>query len=77
MGDWGGQDTPPYYTEAEMEIAEQMGKRAAKIGSHFTVALGDNFYGLGVKNVDDPRFQETFEVRSLYSYLIDCTNYIN
>lgn len=62
LGDWGGQDTSPYYTTAEKEIAEQMGKTAEQVGSQFTLALGDNFYSFGVKNVDDPRFEETFEV---------------
>ena len=63
MGDWGGTDGWPYTTLAEVEIATQMGKKAAEIGSQFTIALGDNFYTFGVKNVDDPRFKETFEVR--------------
>ena len=62
IGDWGGQPTSPYTTEAEQEVAEQMGKTAAEIGSQFTMALGDNFYDTGVKNVSDPRFQYTFEV---------------
>ncbi len=39
-----------------------MGAVAAALDSQFTVALGDNFYGFGVTNVSDPRFQETFEV---------------
>ncbi len=39
-----------------------MGAVAAELDSQFTVALGDNFYGFGVTNVSDPRFQETFEV---------------
>ena len=39
-----------------------MGKKAAEIGSQFTVALGDNFYHQGVKSVDDSRFKETYEV---------------
>ena len=62
MGDWGGTDGWPYTTGTELEVATQMGKKAAEIGSQFTVALGDNFYGYGVKNVDDTRFQATFEV---------------
>lgn len=65
LGDWGGQDTSPYYTKAEEEIAEQMGKTATQIASQFTLALGDNFYSFGVKDVDDPRFEETFEVRQM------------
>ena len=62
MGDWGGKEIWPYYTEGEKHVAEQMGKKASEIGSQFTVALGDNFYFLGVTDVDDPRFKETYEV---------------
>lgn len=62
IGDWGGNPIPPYTTVAEKEVAEQMGKTAADIGSKFTVALGDNFYDTGVKDVNDPRFNSTFEV---------------
>lgn len=62
VGDWGGQPTYPYYTPAEKEIATVMGDKAKEIGSQFTWALGDNFYDRGVIDVDDKRFQETFEV---------------
>ena len=65
LGDWGGQSSSPYYTKAEEEIAEQMGKTASQVASQFTLALGDNFYSFGVKDVDDPRFEETFEVRQM------------
>ena len=64
LGDWGGQPTTPYTTPTEREVAAQMGKTAAAVGSKFTLALGDNFYDTGVKDVSDPRFQETFEVGS-------------
>ena len=63
IGDWGGKPSSPYYTPAEKSIAGQMGKVAESINSSFTLALGDNFYNMGVKSVDDPRFQATFEVR--------------
>lgn len=62
IGDWGGQPDKPYYTPAEFDLANVMGKKAKEIGSQFTLALGDNFYDTGVKNVDDQRFNETFEV---------------
>lgn len=64
LGDWGGQPTTPYTTPTEREVAAQMGKTAAAVGSKFTLALGDNFYDTGVKDVSDLRFQETFEVGS-------------
>ena len=68
VGDWGGKSKKPHYTDAEMSISEQMGKTAADIGANFTVAVGDNFYDDGVKDVDDKRFKETFEVRH-YRYI--------
>ena len=62
LGDWGGSPDPPYTTEAETSIAAVMGKVAASENSQFTLALGDNFYDRGVKDVNDPRFNYTFEV---------------
>ena len=62
LGDWGGQDDDPYTTKAETGLAVAMGEVAASVRSQFTVALGDNFYHYGVKNIHDPRFKETFEV---------------
>ena len=65
VGDWGGQTKHPYTTPAEVDLAKVMGKRAKKINSQFTLALGDNFYDSGVKDVEDKRFKETFEVSFL------------
>ena len=65
VGDWGGLPNPPYYTQGEKSVAAAMGVTAAKISSKFTIGLGDNFYFTGVKDVNDPRFQTTFEVRSV------------
>ncbi len=62
LGDWGGQPRAPYTTPAEVAIAAVMGTKAAEIGSKFTLALGDNFYDTGVRDVADLRFKETFEV---------------
>ena len=62
LGDLGGQQQPPYYTAAEQSVAESMGEVAAQINSQFTVAMGDNFYPMGVSDVYDSRFQTTFEV---------------
>ena len=62
LGDWGGKPDPPYTTEAETSIAAVMGNVAASENSQFTLALGDNFYDTGVKDVNDPRFNYTFEV---------------
>ena len=62
FGDWGGKPVAPYYTPAEKSVAAVMADKANEMKSQFTVALGDNFYFYGVKDVDDPRFKETFEV---------------
>ena len=62
IGDWGGQEDCPYTTPAEVKLAKVMGKEAEAIGSQFTLGLGDNFYDGGVKDVQDARFKETFEV---------------
>ena len=56
VGDWGGQDDPPYYTDPEQDVAKQMGDIAASMGAQFTLSMGDNFYDNGVTDVDDPRF---------------------
>jgi len=65
LGDWGGKSDKPYYTKAEKDIAEQMGEVASDINANFTIVVGDNFYEDGVKDVDDSRFKETFEVRNV------------
>lgn len=61
IGDWGGIPFWPYTTPYETAVSSGMGKIAQQLGTQFTIALGDNFYMSGVKNVDDKRFQETFE----------------
>ncbi len=66
LGDWGGQPDYPYTTPAEVELAKVMGSKATEINSQFTLALGDNFYSTGVTHVNDKRFNETFEVSTVY-----------
>jgi len=61
MGDWGGLPDFPFRTPIEKAVAAEMGKIADKIDSKFTLALGDNFYFSGVKDISDKRFQTTFE----------------
>ena len=74
IGDWGGKDEPPYYTEEQWETAKGMAKVAAASTSFstenkdnipaasFVLSLGDNFYSEGLSEDDDVlRFQETFE----------------
>lgn len=61
IADWGGIPYFPYRTFIQQNIANLMNKLTKKMPVHFTLALGDNFYFDGVKNVNDPRFQTTFE----------------
>lgn len=61
LGDWGGLPISPYTTPVEKAVAQEMGKLADLLNPEFVLGLGDNFYFLGVENVNDKRFQETFE----------------
>jgi acid phosphatase len=56
IGDWGrmGHDN-------QVDVATQMGRTAAAIGSRFTISVGDNFYENGVASLDDPHWQRSFE----------------
>lgn len=62
MGDWGGSETAPYTTSAEIQTASGMQKLAEETGAAHALALGDNFYSHGIHgDAHDPRFQHTFE----------------
>eukprot|EP00804_Cyclotella_cryptica_P025453 CCRYP_017207-RA/>CCRYP_017207-RA protein AED:0.02 eAED:0.02 QI:294/1/1/1/1/1/2/1324/376 len=67
LGDWGGQDEYPYYTEQQRETADGMasvaGESAEVPAASFVLALGDNFYFEGVQEGEDAdqRFKATFE----------------
>ncbi|XP_070563367.1 tartrate-resistant acid phosphatase type 5-like [Ptychodera flava] len=61
LGDWGGIPIFPYTSPFQIAVADTMGKVANALGSEFTIALGDNFYETGVKDVNDRRFKDTFE----------------
>ncbi|XP_052778205.1 tartrate-resistant acid phosphatase type 5-like [Mya arenaria] len=61
VGDWGGLPTFPYETPVELAVAKQMADVTNTYHTSFNLALGDNFYFDGVKDVDDKRFKETFE----------------
>ncbi|KAH3695862.1 hypothetical protein DPMN_083320 [Dreissena polymorpha] len=66
VGDWGGMPVFPYATPIETAVAKQMAEVTEAYQSSFNLALGDNFYTNGVKDVNDKRFKDTFE--DVYHY---------
>ena len=56
LGDWGGLPVAPYNTPIETAVGEQMAHVTDSYQTSFNLALGDNFYFDGVKNVEDKRF---------------------
>jgi len=56
VGDWGRNGE-----KDQMDVARQMGIAAQAMDAKFVVAVGDNFYEDGVKSVDDPQWQSSFE----------------
>lgn len=61
LGDWGGQDSSPFYTQAQWDAAQGMQKVAQRLDAQFVVNVGDSFYEDGVSSVQDERFRTTFE----------------
>ena len=68
IGDWGGQNNPPYYTKGQWETAKGMAKVAAghtsgalnddvdntsRPAASFIIALGDNFYNGGLSDNEE------------------------
>jgi hypothetical protein len=49
-------------TVIEQSISSEMEKQAKMHDTQFQIALGDNFYLSGVKNVDDKRFKVTYKL---------------
>jgi tartrate-resistant acid phosphatase type 5 len=56
VGDWGR-----HGTEHQRDVAVQMGKSAAALGSRCVVSVGDNFYEDGVASTADPQWRSSFE----------------
>jgi acid phosphatase len=55
VGDWGEANG------AQHAVASAMGHVASDIHSAFVVSTGDNFYGRGVRSIEDPQWRTTFE----------------
>ena len=60
IGDWGLPGS-----KGQKLVAAQMDRLAASTPIDFIASTGDNFYGRGVKSVDDPLWHRVFE--SVYS----------
>ena len=56
FGDWGRQGE-----QDQVEVAGQMARTAKAINPQFVISVGDNFYEDGVRSVDDPHWQKSFE----------------
>ncbi|MCE0521642.1 MAG: tartrate-resistant acid phosphatase type 5 family protein [Methylacidiphilales bacterium] len=68
FGDWGVNGDP-----GQAQVAAQMAHAAARTRAAFMLAAGDNFYEVGVKDVDDPQWQTSFErVYAAESLQIPC-----
>jgi tartrate-resistant acid phosphatase type 5 len=55
-GDWGMNGE-----HFQRQVAVAMGEAADRLGSRFTIAVGDNFYDAGVQSVSDPHWKNSFE----------------
>ena len=56
LGDWGRNGE-----KDQTDVAAQMAIAAKELDAKFIFAVGDNFYENGVKSVDDPQWQSSFE----------------
>jgi acid phosphatase len=56
IGDWGRRGR-----WHQQEVAAQMGRSAAALGSQFVISVGDNIYPDGVASAADPQWQSSFE----------------
>ncbi|XP_072307328.1 tartrate-resistant acid phosphatase type 5b [Eucyclogobius newberryi] len=61
LADWGGLPFPPYHTFHQTAVAEELDRLSQEQGLSFILSLGDHFYFQGVRDVQDPRFKQTFE----------------
>ncbi|HTD27918.1 MAG TPA: tartrate-resistant acid phosphatase type 5 family protein [Xanthomonadaceae bacterium] len=57
VGDWGRYGEP-----AQRAVATQMARTAEKVDAQFFISTGDNFYPNGVASVDDPQWQQSYEL---------------
>ena len=61
LGDWGGFPAPWDNTPFQLSAAKALGQISEAKSSKFTMAIGDNFYFWGVKDIYDERWYTTWE----------------
>ena len=62
IGDWGGSSPEDPTTPGQIANGHGMAKLATSLDAKFVMAMGDNFYGAGIKGDDHAkRFKDTFE----------------
>ncbi|CAF0891821.1 unnamed protein product [Brachionus calyciflorus] len=67
LADWGGQFFYPFTTSIQRNIADFINEYSYKNNVHFNLGIGDNFYQIGVQDVNDTRFKDTFEDVYVYN----------
>ena len=61
IGDWGGFPAPFHNTPIQISGSKILAEVSEKLDSKFTLAIGDNFYFWGVKDIYDERWYTTWE----------------
>lgn len=61
VGDWGGIHVRPYQVYWGKHVGISMNRVAATYQTDFLMLIGDNFYEYGVTDVNDPRFEQTYQ----------------
>jgi tartrate-resistant acid phosphatase type 5 len=57
IGDWGDKGSID-----QRQVADAMRLTARQTAPRFVISVGDNFYPHGVSSIDDPQWQESFEL---------------
>lgn len=65
LGDYGGFPSPWYHTPYQTSAAKLLNQVSNLENSQFTLAIGDNFYYHGVKDIYDPAWYHVWD--SMYT----------
>merc|ERR1712044_56927 len=61
IGDWGGDQITGDLTQLNLNISKSLDKTAPVLDTDFLLLLGDNFYDVGVPNLNSERFDQNFQ----------------